>query len=125
MEERPSALLVGNNLMTLGALAAIRELGLRIPDDVAVIGYDDMPWAPAFDPPLTAVRQPGYEMGRRATELLLERVEDPEREPQVVMLQPELIVRRSCGAGREPLVAEAGVGGRARRRTAAARAIGD
>lgn len=95
----PTALLVGNNLMTLGALAAIRELGLRMPDDVALIGYDDLPWAAAFEPPLTAVRQPAYEMGRRATELLLRRVEEPAIEPTVVVLQPELIVRRSCGAG--------------------------
>ena len=98
---RPTALLVGNNLMTLGALAAIRELGLRIPDDVAIIGYDDLPWAPAFDPPLTVVRQPAYELGRRATELLLSRVEEPEREPRLVVLEPELVVRRSCGAGRD------------------------
>ena len=96
---RPTALLVGNNLMTLGALAAVRELGLRIPDGVAIIGYDDLPWAPAFDPPLTVVRQPAYDMGRRATELLLSRVEEPEREPRLVVLEPELIVRRSCGAG--------------------------
>jgi DNA-binding LacI/PurR family transcriptional regulator len=112
---RPSALLVGNNLMTLGALGAIRELGLCIPDDVAIIGYDDLPWAPAFDPPLTAVRQPAYEMGRRATELLLSRVDEPQREPRLVVLEPELVVRRSCGAGREPSDAA-----RARRRPTAA-----
>jgi len=98
---RPTALLVGNNLMTLGALAAVRELGLRVPADVAIIGYDDLPWAPAFDPPLTVVRQPAYEMGRRATELLLTRVDEPELEPRLVVLEPELVVRRSCGA--EPI----------------------
>jgi DNA-binding LacI/PurR family transcriptional regulator len=96
--DRPSALLVGNNLMTLGALAAIHERGLRIPRDVAIIGYDDMPWAPALDPPLTAVRQPGYELGGRAMELLLQRIRDPKRSTTVVVLEPELVVRRSCGA---------------------------
>jgi DNA-binding LacI/PurR family transcriptional regulator len=94
----PTALLAGNNLMTLGALEAIHLRGMRIPDDVAVVGYDDMPWALAFDPPLTAVRQPGYEVGQRAMELLLERIRTPERSVSLVMLQPELIVRRSCGA---------------------------
>jgi len=96
----PSALLVGNNPMTLGALETIHLLGLRIPDDVAIIGYDDMPWALAVEPQLSAVRQPGYEIGRRATELLLQRIEDPTRSTRMLLLQPELMVRQSCGAGR-------------------------
>jgi DNA-binding LacI/PurR family transcriptional regulator len=98
-ERPPSALLVGNNPMTLGALEAIHRLGLRIPEDVAIIGYDDMPWALAFEPPLSAVRQPGYEIGRRATELLLQRIADPTRSTTLLLLQPELVVRRSCGVG--------------------------
>src|SRR5205085_8529 len=52
LPEPPTALLVGNNLMTLGALETIHGMGLRIPDDVAIVGYDDMPWALALDPPL-------------------------------------------------------------------------
>lgn len=95
----PTALFVGNNLMTLGALEAIHSLGLRIPEDIAIVGYDDMPWALAFNPPLTAVRQPGYEVGRRAMELLLQRIREPKRSTTLVLLQPELIVRESCGAG--------------------------
>jgi DNA-binding LacI/PurR family transcriptional regulator len=97
--ERPSALLVGNNLMALGALEALHLAGVRIPDELALISYDDMPWAMAFDPPLTAVRQPAYEVGRRAMELLLQRLAEPSRSPTLVMLQPELVVRRSCGGG--------------------------
>lgn len=100
----PTALLVGNNLMTLGALEMIHALGLRIPDDVAVVGYDDMPWAVAFNPPLTAVRQPAQELGRRAAELLLARIADPSRSTTLVTLKPELVVRQSCGAGREAKV---------------------
>ncbi len=96
--ELPTALLVGNNLMTLGALETIHLMGLRIPDDVAIVGYDDMPWALALNPPLTAVRQPGFEMGERAAELLLQRLDDPSRETAVVTLQPTLIARQSCGA---------------------------
>ena len=97
--DRPSALLVGNSMMTLGALEAIQRAGLRIPDDVAIIGYDDMPWAMAVTPPLTVVRQPGYELGARAMELLLRRIEEPTRSTTVVTLQPELVVRESCGGG--------------------------
>jgi DNA-binding LacI/PurR family transcriptional regulator len=93
----PTALLVGNNLMALGALEAIHGRGLSIPDDVAIVSYDDMPWALALNPPLTAVRQPGYEMGRRAAELLLERLADASRSTTLVTLQPELIIRKSCG----------------------------
>jgi DNA-binding LacI/PurR family transcriptional regulator len=98
----PSALLVGNNLMTLGAIEMIHRLGRRVPDDVALVGYDDMPWALAFNPPLTAVRQPGYELGQRAMELLLQRIEMPERSPSLITLQPTLIVRQSCGAAPAP-----------------------
>lgn len=94
----PTALLVGNSMMTLGALEAVREAALRIPRDLALVGYDDMPWALAVDPPLTVVRQPGYELGERATELLLRRIADPGRSAATVMLQPELVVRRSSGS---------------------------
>ncbi len=94
----PTALFTGNNLMTLGALAAIHSLGLRIPDDVAIVGYDDMSWALALNPPLTVVSQPGYEIGRRAAELMLQRIAEPNRSPTLVTLQPRLVVRRSCGS---------------------------
>ncbi|MEM1055531.1 MAG: LacI family DNA-binding transcriptional regulator [Bacteroidota bacterium] len=99
LEDRPTALFTANNLMTLGALAATHQRGLRIPEDLALVGYDDMPWAMALNPPLTAVRQPGEEMGRRAAELLLARIEEPDRSPSLVVLQPSLVVRRSCGSG--------------------------
>jgi DNA-binding LacI/PurR family transcriptional regulator len=95
---RPSALLVGNGMMTLGAVEAIHDLRLRIPEDVAVVGYDDMPWARALVPALTVVRQPGYELGSRAMELLRQRIREPERSITTVMLQPELVIRGSCGA---------------------------
>ena len=96
--DRPSALLVGNGMMTLGVVEAIHDLGLRIPEDVAVVGYDDMPWARALVPALTVVRQPGHELGSRAMELLRQRIREPERSITTVMLQPELVVRGSCGA---------------------------
>jgi DNA-binding LacI/PurR family transcriptional regulator len=99
LSDSPTAMLVGNSLMTLGAVESIQRKGLRIPEDVALVGYDDMPWALAMNPPLTVVRQPGYELGHRAMELLLARVENPDRSTVMVVLEPELVVRRSCGSG--------------------------
>lgn len=94
----PTALFVTNNLMTLGAMNAIKELNFCIPNDISLIMFDDMPWATVVTPSLTAVKQPGYEMGRRAGELFFQRVEDPEREIVEVKLSPKLIVRESTGS---------------------------
>jgi LacI family transcriptional regulator/LacI family repressor for deo operon, udp, cdd, tsx, nupC, and nupG len=98
LDPPPTALFTGNNLTTLGALSAIHVRGLRVPADVALVGYDDIPWAMALNPPPTVVDQPGYEMGQRAAEILLERLSQSARTPTTVTLQPTLIVRRSCGA---------------------------
>jgi LacI family transcriptional regulator/LacI family repressor for deo operon, udp, cdd, tsx, nupC, and nupG len=98
LDEPPTALFTGNNLTTLGALSAIRVRGLEVPDDIALVGYDDIPWPMALNPPPTVVDQPGYEMGRRAACILLERLAKPDRAPTTVTLQPELVVRESCGA---------------------------
>jgi LacI family transcriptional regulator len=95
--EPPTALFAANNLTTLGALNCIHEKGLRIPQDVAVVGFDDMPWAASLDPPLTAVAQPTYELGRMAADLLLQRIKDTNREIVEVKLGSRLVVRRSCG----------------------------
>jgi len=100
LDRPPTGLFTGNNLTTLGALAALNEHGVGIPEEMAVVGYDDVPWPMALNPPPTVVDQPGYEMGRRAAELLLERLQAPGRSPTTVTLQPKLIVRRSCGARR-------------------------
>lgn len=95
LPEPPTALFTGNNLMTLGAVEAIHLRGLRIPQNISVVAYDDVPWALALNPPLTAVDQPGNEIGRRAAEMLLQRINDPGRSPTLVTLQPRLIVRKS------------------------------
>jgi DNA-binding LacI/PurR family transcriptional regulator len=73
--DRPTAMLCGNDLVALGVLKAARELGLRVPEDLAVAGFDDFDFAAALDPPLTTVRIPGYEMGRQAARSLLQAVE--------------------------------------------------
>ncbi|MCW0481839.1 LacI family DNA-binding transcriptional regulator [Gaoshiqia sediminis] len=92
----PDALFTGNNLITLGALETIHKRKLHIPNDVAIIGFDDMNWSNSLNPPLTAVRQPAYEIGQRAGELLIQRIRDPKRAPIQMTLNSELMVRGSC-----------------------------
>ncbi len=95
--EPPTAVLVANNLMVLGAIRAIHERGLRIPTDIAVIGFDEMPWAMSLQPPLTTVAQPTYELGATAARMLLARLREPNRPTRHIMLETRLVVRASCG----------------------------
>jgi len=97
LDRPPSALFAANNQLALGVMESIHMHKLHVPDDVAVATFDDAPWAKLLDPPLTAVRQPSYEMGRRAAELLFDRIASPGRPAALVVLQPKLIVRASCG----------------------------
>lgn len=96
----PTALFVANNLMTLGALNAIHERGHAIPDEIAVIGFDDLPWAISLNPPLTTVAQPTSEIGTRAAELLLDRMKDRLRAVRTIELPTRLMIRASCGSKR-------------------------
>lgn len=98
---RPDAILCGNSLLTEGALLTIRAQGLRIPADVALAGFDDTVWQGLIEPPLTVMAQPTDAIGRAAIELLLERVAQPDREPQQVRLGGSLVARGSTAA-REP-----------------------
>jgi DNA-binding LacI/PurR family transcriptional regulator len=101
-EPRPDALVACSLRLTTGALAAIRRAGLRIPDDIALVGYDEMPWALLCDPPLTLIQQPTRELGRRAADLLLGRLGGARSNERVTeVMQPRLLVRRSCGASGE------------------------
>lgn len=93
----PRAVVSANNLMTLGALQAIHERELRIPEQVAIVGFDDMPWATSLRPPITVVTQPTEDLGRTAAQLLLERLQDPGRVLRHVILPTQLVVRASCG----------------------------
>jgi DNA-binding LacI/PurR family transcriptional regulator len=92
----PTALFIANNLMTIGALNAIHEASCRIPDDIAVIGFDDLPWAISLNPPLSTVAQPTFDIGVQAAELLLDHIANPERPAHMVVLDTQLIVRASC-----------------------------
>ncbi len=96
MSDPPTALFVCNGLMMAGALEAIAALGLKIPRQIAIVGFDELTLADVFNPPLTVVRQPAYEVGKCAAELLLKRIEDPKRPASSLKLLPELIVRKSC-----------------------------
>ncbi len=94
----PLALLSANNETTIGLLKALHEKNLRIPEDVAVVGYDEMPWASAYSPPLTVVNQHPQYQGNVAADLLISRMNDPDRPVQQVILESQLIVRKSCGS---------------------------
>lgn len=97
--EPPTALFVANNLMTMGALQALQEHAVRIPQDISVVGFDDVPWMSLLQPPLTTVRQPTYQIGKEAAELLFRRLrEGPQKRTESIVLQPELIIRGSTAA---------------------------
>lgn len=81
--------------MLMGAIETIFSRGLQIPSQVALIGYDDVPLAAVFNPPLTVVQQPAYEVGQKAAELLLRRLARPDAEAAAICLKPKLIIRSS------------------------------
>lgn len=93
--ERVTAVVAGNDLIALGALRALRAQDLRCPDDVSVVGYNDMPFAEDFSPPLTTVRVPTEAMGRRAAQLIMEAIDSNQLEQQTVILPVSLVVRSS------------------------------
>lgn len=93
-----TALFAQNDQMAIGAMRALREAGRRIPDDVALVGYDDIPAAAYCDPPLTTIRQPMQQVGKVATHLLIELINDPDAERKEVLLKTELIRRGTCGS---------------------------
>jgi LacI family transcriptional regulator len=98
LPERPTAVFINNNLLSLGALLAVKELGLHCPEDIAIVGFDDHPWAAVSDPPLTVIRQPALEVGQKAAELLLKLINTEESLEARVVLDCELILREShCG----------------------------
>lgn len=98
LPQPPTAFFTGNNLLTLGALETILKKGLKVPEQIAIVGFDDVYWATSLNPPLTAVRQHGVEMGQRAIELLYQRILHPGRLPANVIIKTELMVRKSCGS---------------------------
>jgi LacI family transcriptional regulator, galactose operon repressor len=97
LESRPTAIFAANDVTALETIAVARSLGLRVPDDLSVVGFDNVPESALADPPLTTVEQPIRQMGREAVRLLLELIEDPERPAARVVLPTRLVVRQSSG----------------------------
>ncbi len=93
--ERPDAIFAANDLVALGVLQALTLAGVRVPDDVAILGYDDIDFAASAAIPLSSVRQPREELGSVATHLLLAAIDDPAAAVRDIVLEPELVVRRS------------------------------
>ncbi|MDH7475733.1 MAG: LacI family DNA-binding transcriptional regulator [Anaerolineae bacterium] len=98
LTERPTAMFVACDLVAFGAMEAIKEHGLAIPEDIALVGFDDVRLAPYVDPPLTTVRLPAYEQGRRAGDLLIRLIRGEKDMETQILLETELVVRESCGA---------------------------
>jgi LacI family transcriptional regulator len=97
LDAPPTAIMAGNNLMTLGAMHALRDAQLEVPGQMALVGFDDFDWADFFVPRLTLIAQPVNELGARAVHLLLQRMATPEATPHSVRLAPSLQLRNSCG----------------------------
>jgi LacI family transcriptional regulator len=98
----PDAIFIASDMMVIGALRALRQAGRRVPGDIAVVGFDDIPAASIIEPALTTVRQPIERMGSMAVDLLvsvLENSSEKESHPHRIILPTELVIRDSCGSG--------------------------
>ncbi len=101
---RPTALFAANNFIAIGALRALEEAGLRVPDDIALVCFDDVPLWLQITPFFTMASQRAYVMGQRATELLLERLAGPDMvEPREIVLPVDIVIRKSSGPMRAPI----------------------
>lgn len=98
LPERPTAIFASNDMMAFGVMEAARERGLRLPEDLSVVGFDDIPQASYVHPALTTVRQPLEEMGRSAAHLLLKYIAHPSAEIERIELPTRLMIRESCQA---------------------------
>jgi len=93
--ETVTAMVVANNVLTMGAFGYVQHAGLKVPADLALIGFDDYDWTRVTTPPLTVIRQPAFEMGRKAADLLLAQIDHPGKRSKEVTLPTELIIRGS------------------------------
>ncbi len=98
LSRRPDAVFAASDMMAIGAMRALREASLRVPEDVALVGFDDLPQAARTEPPLTTVRQPVYRLGATAVDSLLDLIDHPGSSPRRIVLPTELVVRSSCGS---------------------------
>jgi DNA-binding LacI/PurR family transcriptional regulator len=96
---RPRAVFVASDVVAIGAIAAIHEAGLHIPQDIALVGFDDVPISRYLDPPLTTVHLPAREMSRLACSMILQLIQGETPPDGQVLLKTNLVIRKSCGAG--------------------------
>jgi LacI family transcriptional regulator len=99
LKNTPTAIFAFNDLMAMGVIRAASEKDLRVPDDLAIVGFDDIELASYTIPPLTTLAQPIKDFGRIAVELLTEQIEQTNTGPRRIMLSGKLVVRGTCGAG--------------------------
>jgi LacI family transcriptional regulator len=100
-DDRFTAIAAANDLLALGCLDVFAECGRRCPEEISVVGFNDMPFAARFQPPLTTIHIPHYEIGKAAGELMLERLQDGDSPPREVRLEPHLVVRESTAPPRD------------------------
>ncbi|MGH8416366.1 MAG: LacI family DNA-binding transcriptional regulator [Pseudomonas sp.] len=93
----PSAIMAANNLMTIGAMHALRDANIAVPEQMALVGFDDFDWADFFLPRLSVIAQPVHALGARAVQLLLQRIDNPDGARQSEQLPATLRIRNSCG----------------------------
>ncbi len=97
---RPDAVFAASDMIAIGGMRAVREAGLQVPEDVAFVGFDDLPMTTMLESQLTTVRQPVYQFGIRAVELLIDLIDNGILPPRRVLLETELVIRETCGASR-------------------------
>ena len=95
LPDRPTAMIAGNNLMALGAIHAIKDRNLSLPEDISLVTFDDREWAQLITPTITVASQPTYEMGKEAAELVMRRIENDESTIKHIVLESEIILRES------------------------------
>lgn len=103
---QPEAIFAASDTMAVGVIRALREAGLRVPEDIAVMGFDDMPFAARTEPPLTTIRQPIPRTGQVAAETLMEMIEERSLRPRRIILPTELVIRASCSSALERAAGE-------------------
>ena len=99
LEKPPTAIFAISDMLAIGAMQAIKSAGLRVPQDIALAGFNDIPLAGLVDPPLTTVKAPAEAAGREAMKMLRQLIEGKRLDRECVLLPTALVVRQSCGCG--------------------------
>lgn len=101
LEDPPTAIFAANDSMAMGAIKAVKDQNMKVPEDVAVVGFDNIQFSKIFEPALTTIAQPLMEMGKRSMELLLKQIKGESLMKKQIVLDTKLIIRESCGANKK------------------------